>query len=403
MSPLPLSGVRIIDMTRVLAGPWATRIMATLGAEVIKVESKNHLDFQRNHGTFRPGLGPPNGSATFASLNLSKRSFTVDLTRAQGRDILRELVTKSDVLVENFSYGVIDKLGFGYEQISRINPRIILLSFSALGRTGPEKHTVGYGHGFHAFSGLTYLTGYPGQGPGGIGGSWADPVGGTTGLFALMIALYHQRKTGRGQHIDLSLIEATATGLPEALIDYAVNGRNRGRRGNEDDIMSPHNTYRCIGDDTWVAIAVEDDTQWLALCGVMGRPDLISDPRFADAFGRWEHRAELDTLVEGWTRTQDNFELEHKLQGTGVPCSAVRDIRDLLKDEHLRARNFFARLPHPELGPIWYVTTPWRLSRAQPVLQAGSMLGEDNLHVLTAILGHQEAEAQRLMDAGIVG
>ncbi|MDO8530763.1 MAG: CoA transferase [Dehalococcoidia bacterium] len=401
MGILPLSGVRVVDMTRVVAGPWATRVLATFGAEVIKIESTKRLDFQRNRGPFPPGLGPPDGSAAFTANNLNKRSFTLDLTREEGRKLFLELVRKSDVVLENFSYGVMEKLGFGYDALSKNNPGVIMLSLSALGRTGPEKTAVGYGHGFHAFSGITYLTGYPDKGPGGIGGSWSDPVAGTSMTFSIMAALHHRKKTGQGQHIDLSIIEATMVGLPEALMDYTMNGRNRGRRANEDDIMAPHNTYRCAGADAWIAIGVEDDTQWRALCGVMGRPDLAADARFADRYARWTRRAELDTLVEGWTRTQSNTDLERRLQGVGVPASAVRDIRDLLEDEHLNARGVFARVPHPQQGPLLYLTTPWHLSEAKPEYRTGSLLAQDNMDILTNVLGYSVEEARRLIESGV--
>ena len=401
MSILPLSGVRIVDMTRVVAGPWATRVMATFGAEVIKVESTKRPDFQRSRGPFPPGLGPPDGSAAFTGNNLNKRSFTVDLTREEGRKLLLALIRKSDVVMENFSYGVMEKLGLGYDALRKDNPGLIMLSLSALGRTGPEKTAVGYGHGFHAFSGITHLTGYPDKGPGGVGGSWSDPVAGTSAVFAVMAALHHRKKTGQGQLIDLSIIEATMVGLPESLVDYTMNGRNRTRRANEDDILAPHNTYRCDGPDAWIAIGVEDDAQWRALCDVMGRRDLAADPRFADRYARWTHRAELDALLEIWTRTQSSTGLERRLQQAGVPASAVRDIRDLLEDEHLRARGVFASVPHPLLGPLTYVTTPWHLSDAHPEYRTGSMLAQDNMDILTNVLGYSTEEARRLIESGV--
>lgn len=401
MGTLPLSGVRVLDMTRVVAGPWGSRILATFGAEVIKIESSKRLDFQRFRGASGPDAAP-DASAGFAANTLNKRSFTVDLSREEGHTVFQDLARKSDVVMENFSYGVMDKLGLGYGDLSRLNPGVIMLSLSALGRTGPEKTAVGYGHGFHAFSGITHLTGYQGKGPGGIGGSWSDPVAGTTAVFAIMAALHHRRKTGQGQHIDLSIIEATMVGLPEALIDYTMNGRNQTRRANEDDIMAPHNTYRCAGDDTWIAIAVEDDAQWRALCDIMGQPDLATDPRFADRYARWTRRAELDALVEGWTRTQDNCDLDRRLQSAGVPASAVRDIRDLLDDEHLRARSVFVQSPHPVIGPLWYLTTPWQMSDARPQYRSGSLLGQDNMYVLTQVIGYSTQDAERLIETGVV-
>lgn len=401
---LPLSGIRVADFSWVFAGPICTRNLAALGAEVIRVESHKRVDTHRLSG-LRDAAGKPrvNASPYFYLVNYNKQSVTLDISQPRGLEIAKEIVRHSDIVIENFAHGVMDRLGLGYDVLREIKPDIISIASSGLGRTGPQKEYVAYGMTLHAYSGLTSLTGYPGGPPRGTGTTWSDPLTGLWATYAALAAIRHRQRTGEGQQIDLSMAEATAAMLAEPLLDYGLNGRVWESVGNIDRLAVPHGTYRCQGDDRWVAVAVTSDEEWAGLCRVLSRPELAADPRYATLAGRQARHDELDALVTAWTKTRTAEEAERQLLAAGVPAQVVLDGPGLLANEQLRARNFFVELDHVDGGICPVLRLPWVLEPGpNPVLTPAPALGADNERVYRTFLGLSDGEMAQLVDSGVI-
>lgn len=400
MAARPLSGVRVADFTWVIAGPMVGRTLVGLGAEVIKVESPKRLDIARVLGP-HPDLAP-----AFTYLNAGKLGVSLDLSREKGRELARKLCAISDVVLDNYSPRVMAGFGLDWPRLSALNPRLIQVSLSGMGVTGPQRDYVSYGPSLQPLAGHTYLTGFPGERPAGTSISYPDFLAGMHGALAVIAALDERERSGRGQFIDLSQFEAAAAVLETILLDYEVNGRVREPQGNTHRYAAPHNAYQTLGDDRWITIAVFDDAQWDTLCMVMGQPAWTRDPRFATVLSRHQHRDELDPLVEAWTREQDGAQLMAALQARGVPAGVVQDARDLLEDRHLRERGHYQPIRHRYLGEFLVDSPPIRLSETPYSLdgRAGPLLGEHNAYVFGELLGlTPEAiaayEAQGVIDA----
>lgn len=403
MNQLPLSGIRVTDFTWAVAGPVGTQLMAVMGADVIKVESSKRLDQLREGEPYADHIPGVNRSGRFNNLNLCKKSITVDLKQPEAIDLVRQLIKVSDVVIENFAYGVMDKFGLGHDALRKLRSDLIVVSSIGLGSTGPRKHYVAYGNTLHAFSGLTALTGYYNGPPQGIGGTYSDPLTGITAIFAILAALNHRDQTGEGQYIDLSMAEATLVQLPEAVMDYMMNGRVRKCEGNRDDIMAPHNTYRCKGDDSWVAIAVGSEEEWLAFCKAIGEPAWTKDDKFADTVSRWRNQDELDKLVSEWTRTRTSYEVMETLQKAGVASGPSFNLKELVTDPHLNERGYFFEQDHPEAGRKVVSGLPWRMSQ-HPDLEykPAPLLGQHNDYAFHELLGFSQADVEKMTARGIL-
>ncbi len=403
MSDGPLSGVRITEFTSAWAGPYATCLLGFLGAEVIKVESRQRLDHSRltSFTTARTFTGPDE-SPVFNNLNLNKLSVCLNLSQPKAIELSTRLIAKSDVVVENMRPGVMDRLGLGYSVGRAANPEVIYLSSSACGQTGPDRGNVGYAPNFAGAAGLSYVTGYPDWPPSQLSGA-VDLRSATTAAFAILAALLHRQRTGEGQYIDLASQEAIAIVNADALMDFTMNGRVRTRAGNRHDTMVPHNCYRCGGDDNWISIAVADDGEWRALCGVMGRPELAQDERFATAAARRRHEDEVDRIVGEWTGTQGDYEAMHRLQAAGIAAAPSLSNKALFEDPHLRERQVFVQISHPVLGKDWVVAPPWRLSATPASIRTRSpLLGEHNHPVFEGLLGLSRDEIQQLQAEQVI-
>jgi benzylsuccinate CoA-transferase BbsF subunit len=403
---LPLDGVRVVDMTWVWAGPYLGSLLAMLGAEVIKVESRSRPDFFRRHVVWpladaEPTELGPNECMMFNTVNLSKLSVALNLARPEGIDLVRRLVAVSDSVIENMRAGILKRIGLDYEALRAVNPRVILLSSSARGGTGPEARYAGYASVHHAVGGGMYITGYP-DGPPAHAVGDVDLMNATASAFAVVAALYHREETGEGQFIDFSQCEGVTALIGEVLLDYQMTGRIPGRKGNSDDFMAPHNLYPCWGVDRWLAIAVETDEEFAALARVMEKPELADDSRFATAAARKRNEADLDAIISEWTRLRDRDLMARQLGEAGVAAAPSRDARDLMRDPHLRARGVFVELDHPETGPRDFVGLPWQMSGCQPALERPPLLGEHNDYVFGELLGLDEAEIARLKESGII-
>ena len=396
----PLAGIRVTDFTWAWAGPHGTMLLAMLGAEGIKIESRTRLDHSRVRsimaGAMKRG---PDASEIFNDLNLGKRSLTLNLRKEEARDIVRRLVSESDAVVQNMRPGVLDRLGIGYEDLRQIKPDIVMLSSSAVGAGGPEKSYGGYAPTFAALSGIADLTGYPDLQPLPLSGS-VDLRVGSASAFALLAALYHRDRTGEGQHIDLSSTEVMSSMMGDAFLEYAMCGRIPRRSGNRDRLMAPHGCYRCAGEERWVSIAVGCDSEWDALRSVLTDPEL-GDEAFATQAGRWSQQDRLDTIVERWTRSRSPAEASETLRRAGVAALPVETAESVSRDEHVCERGVLTRVQHPVLGERIVMGPPWKLEGAE-VRGPAPLIGEGNDYVLGEILGLSRDEIERLARDGVL-
>ncbi len=402
----PLHGVRVLDFTWVWAGPYATMLLAMLGAEVIRIESEGRLDIMRRIIIWplfapTPQVIPTNQGMAFNSINMNKLGVTIDLERAEGIDLVKRLVGVSDVVVENMRAGTMGRIGLGYEELRQVNPKIIMLGSSARGATGPESHYAGYATVHHAVGGAAEITGYP-DGPPSTTFGDVDLMNATASAFAVIAALNHRDATGEGQFIDYSQCEGVTSLIGEVLLDYEMNARSPGRQGNADELLAPHNVYRCWGVDRWVAIAVETDEEFATFARVIGQPEIAAIPRFADAASRKTNEVELDRIITEWTRARDRDFIANTLAREGIAAAPSRDAEDLFHDPHLRARGAFVEVDHPELGPREFVGPPWKMSDCEIEAQCAPLLGEHNDRVFRELLGISDEELAKLRRDGVV-
>ena len=414
-----LAGLRVIDLSQIFAGPYATKLLADMGAEIIRVECAARsgrggaLPRMRPGGAF--GASFPNGDtgersynrfAYYNEVNRNKYAITLDLTKSLGVEVFKRLVKVSDVVVENFTPRVMKNFGLDYPVLHMTNPQIITISLSGYGQDGPYRDYVTYGEGIEAMVGLSQLTAYPDGEPLKPGVAYADATSGLHAAFAILAALHYRRLTGNGQYIDLAMREAVTPILGEAIMDYIMNKRAAKPMGNRHPAMAPHGCYRAQGKDrenkkegAWIAIAVSSDEEWRAFCRAMGDPLWTRDAKFASRSGRLANREELDRLIEEWTSGYDHIELMNMLQGSGIKAGAVLNIAELAHDPHLNERGFFEELSHPEAGTHRYPGVSWRMSRTPGRLRLPApCFGEHNRYVFGELLGMSDEEVSRLAD-----
>ena len=402
----PLRGVRVLDFTWVWAGPYATMLLAMLGAEVIKIESAGRMDIMRRVIVWplfapAPHEVPLNQGVAFGGINMNKLGATLNLDKPEGIELVKRLVAMSDVVFENMRPGIMDRLGLGYDELSKVNPRLIMLSSSARGASGPESQYAGYATVHHAVGGASYLTGYPDGPPSATFGD-VDLVNATVSAFAVIAALHHREATGEGQFIDYSQCEGVSSLLGEVLLDYEMNGRSQSRLGNADPILAPHSVYPAWGVDRWLAIAVETDEEFAALAKVIGQPELAEDSRFIDNASRKRNEGALDELISSWTRLRDRDFVVNLLIQAGVPAAPSRNADDLMADPHLAARGAFVEVDHPEVGPRLFHGAPWIMSDPGVETRRAPLLGEHNDYVFRQLLGLKEEEISRLQTDGVM-
>lgn len=392
----PLEGIRVIEFTTGIVGPNLGRLLAEFGAETIKVETIKRPDFSRG-----PAPDRINKSFGFADNSRSKKGLRLDVSRPEGRDIALRLIQISDVVVENFSAGVMQRLGLDYARVCEANPSIIMISLQGLGAT--EKHSVTFGQNIPPLIGLTYLWNHPdAEKPVGSELFYPDYYAGIHGACAVLAALDFRRRTGQGQYIDAAQAEAAAALLGPYYLDSAVNGRDPQPMGNETSYAAPHGCYRCAGDDSWCVIAVYNEDEWRSFCAVLGDPPWAKSPKFLTADGRVRNRTELDRLVEQWTLHQDAYEVMERLQGAGVAAGVVQNTAQVANDSHLKARGFITEIDHPEMGRLLHGGLPLKLSATPASVRSHApLLGEHNHYVLRDLLGLDDAEIERLKGLGI--
>jgi crotonobetainyl-CoA:carnitine CoA-transferase CaiB-like acyl-CoA transferase len=408
----PLSDIRILDLTAAWAGPLASRLLAALGAEVIKVEGPGRLDLWRGqpwggvphrYPDKEIGERPHNRNAWFNSQNHDKMAVSLDLKDPRGREVALRLAARCHVVLANFPPGVLDRLGLGYEELRKVRPDIVLVEMPAFGQEGPESHYVAWGPNLEGAMGGAALQGYAGGPPLVTGYAIVDPISGAYGAAATVTAIVHWRRTGEGQRVEVAQLEAAMHYLGEYILEAASGAPPRERMGNDHPTAAPHGAFRCAGADEWVAVACFTDQQWQNLCQVTGRPELASDPRFADSLTRWQNRAEACTSVGAWTLSRDKHDAAARLQAVGVPAGAVANARDLDGDSHLHARGFFTTMTLPDVGTHRYPGLPFHVDGAPcSPSQPSPVFGQHNRQVFQGILGMPEAEYQELVGAGVI-
>jgi crotonobetainyl-CoA:carnitine CoA-transferase CaiB-like acyl-CoA transferase len=415
MTTQALEGLRILDLTQVAAGPYATLLLGCMGAEIIKVEACSRLDISR--GPARPGPEstrlypggvpgerPWNRAGHYVHRNVNKRSVTLDLATAPGKALFLRLVGVCDALFENYRASVMDRLGLGYPTLAQVNPRLVYVKISSQGATGPEKDYGSLGSTLEQTAGLASITGYEDGNPLMTNETYPDPVVGILAVGACMAALRRCRRTGMGTFVDLSQREVTASMLGEYVVDYALSGRVPGPMGNRHPLRVPQGVYACQGDDMWLAISVGTEAEWQGLCQAIGQPQLAQDARFATVLARRQHEADLDYILTAWTQTHEHYHAMHVLQAHGVPAGAVLTGGETLADPHLQGRNFWEVVEHPEAGTYQQFTPPWRLSKSPPrPTTPAPGLGEHNHYVLGHLLGLTEQDIAGLEASGIIG
>lgn len=387
-----LDGVRILDFTWVVAGPVATRILADQGAQVIKIERRDSLDLGTRRGGFT------------GNLFRGKQSTVINMADPRGIEIAQKLVAVSDVVIDNFSARVMRNWGMDYDSIKKIKPDIIAVSMSGFGHTGPHKDYVSYGPTLQALSGYTLLMRHAGKEPAGWGYSYADMSGGYSGALAVLMALWHRRRTGEGQFVDLSQFETISSVVGPALLDISANTKTIAPVGNrsQEAPAAPHGIYRCMGDDRWCAISVFTEDEWQTFCKVLDNPGWTQDGRFVTLSRRLENQDALDRPVEAWTRQHPAQEVMTVLQQAGVPAGVVANGEDLDRDPQLRARGYWATVNSDE-GEAILDGTPIKLS-ATPggVAAPGPLLGEHTDAVLEHLLGYSEEQLRQLKDELVI-
>jgi crotonobetainyl-CoA:carnitine CoA-transferase CaiB-like acyl-CoA transferase len=334
----------------------------------------------------------------------NKIQLTLELNREEGINIFKRLVEFSDVVIENFSPRVMPNFGLDYPDLKTLNPAIIMCSMPGYGLTGPFRDYLSYGTNLDPAAGLASLMGYPDKGAQMSGNAYPDPVGGLNAASAILTALFYRRRTGKGQHIDLSQAESAASLVGEAVLGYALNKKIPPRTGNRHPYHAPYGCFACKGEDKWVAIAVKSDEEWTALCNVMGNPAELKDDKFSDALKRWENQDELNELIRSWTRENTHLEVMERLQKAGVPAGAVLNAPELLSDKHLAARDYYWEIDHPEAGRYRYCGLPIKLSKSPPYPRlAAPCLGQHNEYVLEEFLGFSKEEIAELEEKGVIG
>jgi len=395
----PLSGIRVVDFCWVGAGSFATKMLADQAAEVIKIESSAKVDGIRLSGPFAGGKKGINRSGYFADRNTSKRSLALNLKTERGQEIAKQLVADCDVVANNFSPGVMARFGLGWEDVQSINPGAVYLAMSMQGSSGPERDYIGYGLTISALVGFHYLTGLPGRPAVGTGTNYPDHIPNPThAAFAVLAALRHRRRTGRGQLIDLAQTEATIAALGPAMMESAANGGDRSPSGNRHDLHVPHGVFPTAGDDRWIAIAVTDDVGWVQLVEALGI-GTASNASWATAEGR---RADIDAIESvvaaaalGW----DADELTAALQSRGVAAGPVRDAEGVVDvDPQLQNRGHWVRLEHAEMGRTLYNNVPYRMSSTpKDITVAAPLLGEHTREICRDVLNMSDETIDELI------
>ncbi len=405
MPQYPLKGIRVVDFGLVWAGPGLTMLLADMGAEIIKVESRRHIDMLRLFAPYAEGRSvSEDASATFHALNRNKLGIALDLGHEDARQLVMRLVSMSDVVTENFSPRAMRGWGLSYEELRKVKPDIIMISLSAAGQTGPLRNTMTYGPSLGGLAGIEALVGYYNEGSHGTQMAYCDPVAGAFGAFAVLAALRCRARTGKGQYIDLAQMQAVATMLGYPLMEYIMNKRNLPCLGNRHRWAAPHGCYRCRGDDSWISIAVTSEEEWQGLCRAMGDPEWTRDERFKDTHARKLNEDELDRHVEEWTSGLEHYDAMFRLQRAGVAGVATLNSLEIMSDPHMVSRGDWVQTKYTPTGDDELIPgVHWKLSRSVGgYYRHAPLLGGDRDYVLGELLGLGQNKIAALEEKGAI-
>jgi crotonobetainyl-CoA:carnitine CoA-transferase CaiB-like acyl-CoA transferase len=411
---LPLEGIRVLDLTRVWSGPLASRILADLGAEVISILGRITMpkinytpEVAKILGVFpdnEPGERPWNRSSVNNELGRNKLGLTLELNTPEGVNLFKQLVKKSDVVLENFSPRVMPNFGLDYMALKELNPAIIMCSMPGYGSNGPFRNYVSYGTNLDPASGLASLMGYPGDRAHMSGNAYPDPAAALHSAGAVLTALFYRLRTGEGQNIDLAQAESATCLIGEAVLGYALNRKMPKANGNRHPTLAPQGCYRTKGEDQWVVIAVGSQEEWISLKGAMGNPPELESDRFGDMEQRCRNQDELDQRIQAWTLEHTHQEVMTILQNRGVPSGAVWNAEELVADPQLNDRGFFWEIDHLEVGLKKYCGSPLHFSEVpQWPRNPAPCLGQHNAYVLKKVLGFSDEQIRKLEEEGVIG
>ena len=393
----PLEGIRVVDLTRILAGPYCTMMLGDMGAEVIKIEHPQGGDDTR-------GWGPPflNGVSTyFISINRNKKSLTLNLKDERGKELLRDLIRKGDVVVENFRPGTLDKLGFSWEEIHRINPAVIFASLSGFGQTGPRKSEPGFDVVIQGEGGIMSITGEPDGPPSKFGASIGDITAGMLAAQGVLLSLYHREKTGVGQMVDVGMLDGQVALLTYHANNYFGTGKLPPRRGNKHPSITPYETYKCK--DGYFNLGVGNDSLWRRFCDAMGLAEIKEDPKFAVNKDRVDNRLELQEILDPFFAEKTVGETIGTLRGAGIPCGPINNLEQVLNEPQILAREMVVDIDVPVAGPTKVTGVPIKLSETPGAVRTPPpTLGQHTDEVLESVLGMDEAQRNVLRDEGVV-
>ncbi len=401
MGNLPLERYRVIDFGWAAAAPRATCLLADMGAEVIKVETHKRLDPVR--------FGPdnterdPEKDPLFHSINRNKLGILLDLTKPEGKALIKGLIGISDVVVENFSPGVMKRFSLDYDELKKIKADIIMISFPGVGSEGPLSDVVTYGPSLAALAGLDNLIGYEGERVLGMQQAYADINSSLFGAFAVQIALFHREKHGKGQRIEVAQMEALLSTMPEPILEFSFNKRTLSSLGNVNNIMPVHNNYPCMGEDKWVSISLLTDEEWESFCRAIGNPSWIQNKDFADNYQRSLNRKELDKRIGEWTREKTPYEVMEILQKEGVAAAPCADTEDRFSDPHFSERQNIVNIEHPVTGLDFVPNVVCNLSETPgEIRRPAPMLGEHNEYVFGELLGLSKEKIENYIEEKII-
>ena len=394
-----LEGIVVCDFSWVGAGPITTNILGQCGAEIIKIESRKRPDILRFGGPFKDGIGKGfERSGYFANRNPNKKCISLNMGHPKARDVAIRLIEKSDIIINNFRVGQMEKWNLGWEDVKKINPRIIYVTMSLQGTEGPHKSYMGFGVNLNALCGLTEQAAFEGERPFGTGTNYTDHVMVPTHtLFGIMGALLNREVTGEGQTVAISQLASAICMKPLDVMTYASHGEVLGAMGYGDRDAAPHGVYKTLGYRKWVAIAVFNEDAWRGLMKVMGNPSWAEDAKYADGASRKKNEKELNDYIEEWTQYQYGDDVMEKLITVGVPAGVVNDARGAIEDKHLIERVFWTYLDHSEVGSTLYNRGPFMLTKTPVQMNtAAPLLGEHTEEVLTGFLGYSQEEVETL-------
>jgi len=397
-----LEGVKIADFCWVWVGPMTTKTLADQGAQVLRIESKTRPGVWRVSPPFKDNVVGFNRGGVFNVINTGKMSVTLNLSHPKGIEIAKRFVAWADVVTENFAGGTMKRMGLGYEDIKKVKPDIIMLSAAMMGQSGPHMNMPGFGAHLTAISGFSHVCGWPDREPADLG-HYTDFIAPRYNALAILAALDYRRRTGKGQYLDMAQVEGCMNFMAPVVLDYVVNDRVPGRMGNYHPAAAPHGAYCCRGMDRWCVIGVFTDQEWLSFCEVIGNPEWTADPRFGTLSGRKDNEEELNRLVQEWTVKHTPEEVMERMQAAGVAAGVVQGGEELFDhDPHLRYREFYPEIEHPEMGRYFTVAPPYKLSKAPHELRRAPLMGEHNEYAFKEILGLSDEEIAELVVEGVV-